>query len=119
MTTQIERIDVTPRMSKIVRHENIVYLCGQTAKGAAAGDVVHQTHEVLSRVDTLLAKAGSDRSRILTAMIFLRNIRDFAAMNEVWESWVPAGAAPARTTVQAHLASEELLVEVTITATIS
>jgi enamine deaminase RidA (YjgF/YER057c/UK114 family) len=119
MTTQIERIDVTPRMSKIVRHENTIYLCGQTAKGAAAGDIADQTREVLSRVDALLAKAGSERSRILTAMVFLRNIRDFAGMNEVWEAWIPSGAAPARTTVQAHLASEELLVEITITAAIA
>ncbi|RQZ24339.1 RidA family protein [Burkholderia sp. Bp9090] len=119
MTTQIERFDVTPRMSKIVRHENTIYLCGQTAKGAAAGSIADQTREVLSRVDALLAKAGSDRSRILTAMIFLRNIRDFGGMNEVWEAWIPSGAAPARATVQAHLASEELLVEVTITAAIA
>ncbi|SAL18741.1 endoribonuclease L-PSP [Caballeronia sordidicola] len=116
MTTEIERIETNARMSKIVRHEGIVYLCGQTAKGAGAGDIAAQTREVLSRVDALLEKAGTDRSRILTTTIYLRNIRDFAGMNEVWEAWMPNGAAPARSTVQAHLASEELLVEMTVTA---
>jgi enamine deaminase RidA (YjgF/YER057c/UK114 family) len=81
-------------------------------------DIAQQTREALSRVDTLLGTAGSDRSRILSALIHLRDIRDFAVMNQVWESWVPAGAAPARTTVQAHLASEELLVEITVTAAV-
>jgi enamine deaminase RidA (YjgF/YER057c/UK114 family) len=118
MTNQIERFEVTPRMSKIVRHANAVYLCGQTSKGAKVHDITQQTREALSRVDTLLVMAGSDRSLILSALIHLRDIRDFAAMNEVWESWVPAGAAPARTTVQAHLASEELLVEITVTAAV-
>lgn len=118
MTTQTERIDVTARMSKIVRHANTVYLCGQTVKGADAHDIAQQTREVLERVDALLIKAGSNRSRILSALVHLRNISDFAAMNEVWESWLPAGDAPARTTVQAHLASEELRVEITIVAAV-
>lgn len=119
MTSKIERFEVTPRMSKIVRHAEIVYLCGQTAIGAQTPDIAQQTRETLARVDALLVKAGSDRSRILFALIHLRDIRDFAAMNEVWESWVPDGAAPVRTTVQAHLASEDLLVEVTITGAVA
>lgn len=116
MTTKIERLDVTARMSRIVRHAGIVYLCGQTATGAAAPDVAQQTREALTRVDSLLEKAGSDRSRILSALIHLRDMRDFSAMNEVWESWIPFGMAPARTTVEARLADAELLFEVTITA---
>lgn len=105
-------------MSKIVRYSGLIYLCGQTASGSpneSAGIKV-QVKEALSRVDALLADAGSNRARILAATLYLRNINDFAAMNEVWEDWIPLGAAPARTTVEARLASESLLFEVTVTA---
>lgn len=114
----IERFDTGARMSKIVRHAGLVYLCGQTAK-RAAGDVAQQTEETLSRVDELLARAGSDRSHLISALIHLRDIADFAAMNRVWEAWLPAGTAPARTTVQAALASPELLVEITVVAAVA
>jgi enamine deaminase RidA (YjgF/YER057c/UK114 family) len=117
----IERKHGNARMSKIVRHGGLVYLCGQTASGGASAgaDITAQTHETLSRVDALLAEAGSDRKRILSATIYLRDISDFAAMNAVWESWLAPGTAPARTTVQARLASESLLFEVTITAALA
>ena len=117
----IDRLHIGARMSKIVRHAGTVYLCGQTANGgpAAEADVRTQTHEVLSRIDGLLAEAGSDRSRLLTVLIHLRDITDFAAMNEVWESWIVPGTAPARTTVQGHLASDSLLVEMTVTAALN
>lgn len=116
--SDIERKHTNARMSKIVRHGDMVYLCGQTASGSAnaSGDITAQTHETLSRVDALLTEAGSDRTRILSATIYLRDIHDFAAMNAVWESWVAPGAAPARTTVEARLASESLLFEVTVIA---
>jgi enamine deaminase RidA (YjgF/YER057c/UK114 family) len=116
MNTAIERIHSGPRMSKIVRHAGIVYLCGQTSSGSSADDAAAQTREVLSRVDALLTEAGSSRERILAATVHLRDIADFAAMNEVWEAWLPAGAAPARTTVQAHLAAPALRVEITVVA---
>ncbi|MGE0498662.1 MAG: RidA family protein [Ramlibacter sp.] len=108
-------------MSKIVRHAGIVYLCGQTATGslAARAGIAEQTREVLARVDGLLAEAGSDRSRLLSVLIHLRDMDDFAAMNGVWESWMVPGAAPARTTVQGQLASHELLVEMTVTAALN
>lgn len=106
-------------MSKIVRHAGIVYLCGQTAVGTATPDIEAQTQETLSRVDTLLARAGTDRSMILAAVIHLRDINHFSAMNEVWEAWLPPGTAPARTTVEAKLAAPDLLFEVTITAAIA
>ena len=117
--SDIERHHTIARMSKIVRHEGLVYLCGQTANGSASAhsDVGSQTHEVLSRIDALLAEAGSDRTRMLSTTIYLRNIEEFAAMNAVWDAWVTPGTAPARTTVEARLASANLLVEVTVIAT--
>jgi len=116
--SEIERRQTNPRMSKIVCHDGLVYLCGQTAFGSVSGtgDIAGQTAETLSRVDALLAEAGTDRTRILSATIHLRNIEDFSAMNAVWESWLESGTAPARTTVEARLASPELLFEVTIVA---
>jgi enamine deaminase RidA (YjgF/YER057c/UK114 family) len=116
--TEIERIHTSARMSKIVRHGGLVYLCGQTASGGAhaGGDISAQTREVLLRIDALLAEAGSDRGRLLSTTIYLRDIGDFAAMNEVWEQWVRPGTAPARTTVEARLASASLLVEMTVVA---
>lgn len=115
--SDIERFHSGPRMSKIVRHGGLVYLCGQTAGGVEGlDDVTAQTEETLARVDRLLAEAGSDRSRILSALIHLKDMADFAAMNAVWEAWLPADSAPARTTVEARLASPSLLVEVTVVA---
>ena len=116
--SKIERKHTNARMSKIVRHGDLIYLCGQTASGGAnaTADITAQTHETLSRVDALLSEAGSDRAQILSTTIYLRDMGDFAAMNAVWESWVALGAAPARTTVEARLASPSLLVEVTVVA---
>ena len=116
----IERKYTNARMSKIVRHGDLVYLCGQTASGSASatGDITAQTAEVLSRIDALLAEAGSNRTRLLTATIYLRDIADFAEMNAVWEAWLEGAraGAPARTTVQATLATASLRVEATVVA---
>lgn len=119
--SDIERKHTNARMSRIVRHGDLVYLCGQTASGGAnaSADITAQTHETLSRVDALLTEAGSDRKRILSATIYLRDMSDFAGMNAVWESWITPGTAPARTTVEARLASENLLFEVTIIAALA
>jgi enamine deaminase RidA (YjgF/YER057c/UK114 family) len=119
--TDIERKHTNARMSKIVRHDALVYLCGQTAAGtpSAESDIAAQTHETLARVDALLDEAGSNRSRILSAVVHLRDMADFAAMNAAWESWIPPGSAPARTTVEARLASPGLLVEVTVIAVVA
>ena len=116
--SDITRTHSTARMSKIVRHGDLVYLCGQTAGGTDIADMAGQTHAVLSRVDALLKEAGSDKSKLLTALIHVRSMNDFAAMNAVWDAWVPAGAAPARTTVQAALATDQLLVEITVVAAV-
>jgi len=116
MNDAIDRHHTNARMSKIVRHGGLIYLCGQTAAGSAATEIADQTREVLSRIDALLAEAGSDRTRLISALIHLKSMGDFAAMNAVWDDWVPPGTAPARTTVQAQLAWPGLLVEITVAA---
>jgi len=111
----IQRIGTGPRMSEAVVHNGVVYLAGQVATGDAS-DVTSQTREVLAAVDALLARAGTDKSRLLRAEIFLADMADFAAMNAVWERWVIPGATPARATVQAALARPHWRVEIVITA---
>ncbi len=111
----IERLHTGARMSKIVKHNGVAYLCGQVG----AGDSVNkQTQDCLSRVDALLAEAGSDREHILQATVWLRDMADFAEMNAVWDAWVPKGHAPARACGEARLARDVLKVEIIITAAI-
>lgn len=114
--TTIQRTHTTARMSKIVTCGDLIYLCGQTSGGSDAADITAQTTEALRRVDELLREAGSDKSRILSALIHIKSMDDFGAMNAVWDAWLPASAAPARTTVEAALASPQLLFEVTVVA---
>ncbi len=109
----IERIETSARMSKIVKHNGVAYLCGQVGDGAT---VTEQTHDCLSRVDALLEKAGSSREKMLQAIIWLADIADFAEMNAVWDAWVPEGQAPARACGEAKLARSELKVEIIVTA---
>ena len=111
----IERIETKPRMSRIVKHNGVVYLCGQVCADATKG-ITEQTQTMLDKVDDLLTKAGSSREHILSATIYIKDMQYFAAMNEVWDNWVPAGHAPARACVTASMAREELLVEVSIVA---
>lgn len=111
----IERQNTNQRMSAIVKHGNTVYLAGQVAEDASA-NVQEQTKSTLARVDALLEQAGSKRENILSATIYLRDIKDFGAMNEIWDAWVPEGHAPARACVEARLARLDLLVEVCIIA---
>ena len=103
------------RMSQIVIHGDTVYLAGQVAADASA-DITVQTQQVLQKIDDLLAEAGSDNSKILSAQIWLANIGHFAKMNEVWDNWIPEGQAPARACIEARLASPDLLVEVGVIA---
>jgi len=109
----IERMDVGKRMSKIVRHNGVAYLCGQVGEGAT---VAEQTRDCLSRVEVLLEKAGSSPERMLQAVIWLADMADFAQMNAVWDAWVPEGHAPARACGEARLARPELKVEIIVTA---
>jgi enamine deaminase RidA (YjgF/YER057c/UK114 family) len=111
----IERLHPGPRMSEAVIHNGTVYLAGQVARNAKQ-DVAGQTSEVLAAIDRLLAEAGSDKSRILQAQIFLADIADFPAMNAVWDAWVPAGSTPARATVEAKLATPDYRVEIKVIA---
>lgn len=111
----IERIETKQRMSRIVKHNGTIYLCGQVCADASK-DITEQTQTMLDKVDELLIKAGSDREHMLSATIYLKDMKDFAQMNAVWDSWVPEGHAPARACVTADLAREELLVEISVVA---
>lgn len=108
----IERIDTSERMSKIVKHNGVAYLCGQVGAGVT---VAEQTRDCLSRVDALLEKAGSSRKDMLQAIIWLSDMADFKEMNAVWDAWVPEGHAPARACGEAKLARPELKVEIIVT----
>ena len=103
------------RMSQSVVHNNTVYLAGQVASDRNANISV-QTEQVLEKIDNLLIEAGSDKSHILSAQIWLASIAHFAEMNLIWDSWIPESAAPARACIEARLASPDLLVEIGITA---
>ncbi|WP_224814905.1 RidA family protein [Hasllibacter sp. MH4015] len=109
----IERMETGARMSKIVKHNGVVYLSGQVGEGA---DVTEQTEECLRRVDALLQQAGSSRAHLLQVTIWLADMADFAAMNAVWDAWVPDGHAPARACGEAKLARDVLKVEIIVTA---
>lgn len=111
----ISRHHGNQRMSQLVIHGDTIYLAGQVADDRNA-NVSEQTRQVLQKIDTLLAEAGSDKTRILSAQIWVSNIGHFAQMNEVWDDWVEAGHAPARACIEARLASPDLLVEVGIVA---
>ena len=111
----ITRIDTNARASKIVIHNDTVYLSGQVPEDSSA-DLTTQTQSTLSRIEALLIEAGSSKEKLLSATVYLRDIKDFAAMNEVWNAWVPEGHAPARACVEARLARQELLVEICVIA---
>jgi enamine deaminase RidA (YjgF/YER057c/UK114 family) len=113
--SSILRLEPGRRMSEASLYGNQVYLAGQVAADATQ-DIRGQTRQVLAAIDALLARAGSDKTRILMAQIYLADIDDFAAMNEVWDAWVEAGQAPARATVQARLAKSDWKVEIVVTA---
>ncbi|MEO8486407.1 MAG: RidA family protein [Betaproteobacteria bacterium] len=107
----IQRHHVGKRLSDMVVHGNTVYLAGQVADDSKA-DLATQARQVLASIDRLLAEAGSDKTKILSATIFLPHMADFAAMNAVWEAWVPAGQTPARATVEAKLANPDYKIEI-------
>ncbi|MGB0370190.1 MAG: RidA family protein [Opitutales bacterium] len=113
----IERQETKPRMSRIVIHQGTVYLCGQVCADATK-DIAEQTQTMLDKVDALLQQAGSDREHMLSATVYIRDMKDFAAMNAVWDAWVPEGHAPARACVEARMARPELLVEVSVIAAV-
>ncbi|MCZ6875739.1 MAG: RidA family protein [bacterium] len=111
----ITRINPGPRMSSMVIHGETIYLAGQVAANPN-GDTAAQTRDIVGKIDALLNEAGSDKSKLLAATIYLTDIRDFVAMNEVWDAWVATGNTPARTCVQASLARPNIRVEITVIA---
>ena len=112
----IQRFDTAPRMSQVVVHGDTIYLAGVVARTAAGDSVTKQTQEVLATIDSHLAKAGSDKSKLLSATIYLTDMKTFPEMNAVWDAWVSAGNTPARATVQAGLAAPQYSVEIMVTA---
>lgn len=112
----IERKQTAARMSQIVIHGDTVYLAGQVAKNAPGATVKEQTEDILANIEKLLAEAGTDKTKLLSANIWLSNIQDFAEMNSVWDAWVPEGHAPCRACVEARLASPKFTVEMMIVA---
>jgi enamine deaminase RidA (YjgF/YER057c/UK114 family) len=115
--SNIQRFDVAARLSEMVVHNGVAYLAGQVPADATQ-DITGQTTQVLAAIDALLARAGSDRTRVLRAQIFLADLADFTGMNKAWDAWVPAGHAPARATVLARLAKPEWKVEIVVTAAV-
>ena len=111
----IQRFDNGPRFCRVLSHNGTVYLAGMTADDTS-GDTAAQTRAVLDKIDRYLALAGSDRSKLLSAMIWLRDIADFEAMNGVWDAWIDRAAMPVRATVEARLAGDRYRVEIMVTA---
>lgn len=108
----VTRINAGPRMSQAVVHGETIYLAGQVAEQAKGKGVAEQTKDILAIIERLLAEAGSDKTKILSATIYLADISTFAEMNGVWDAWVAAGQAPARATVEAKLAAPDFRVEI-------
>lgn len=111
----IQRFDVGARISEMAVHNNTVYLAGQVAKDPGL-DIRGQTRQILASIDALLARAGSDKSRILMAQIFLADQQDFSAMNEIWDAWVVPGNTPPRATVLSGMIKPEWKLEIVVTA---
>ena len=112
---EIERIEAGPRMSKAVVHGNTVYLAGVIASDGTL-DVKGQTRQILEKIDKFLAQAGTDKTKLLSANIWLTDINTWSQMNEVWDAWVAPGNTPARATVEARLAAPGLNVEIMVQA---
>ncbi|MEM8651705.1 MAG: RidA family protein [Pseudomonadota bacterium] len=111
----VTRIQTGPRMSQAVIHGGVVYTAGQVAVGDTVSE---QTADILAQIDALLAEAGTDKSKLLTANIWLSDIKYFKDMNLVWDAWVSPGNTPARACVEAKLARDDLLVEIMVTAAV-
>ena len=111
----IKRIDNGTRFCRVLTHNGTVYLAGMTADDLS-GDVVQQTRDTLGKVDHYLGLAGSNKSQLLTAVIWLRDIADFDKMNTAWDDWIDRAAMPVRATVEARLAGDDYRVEIMVTA---
>lgn len=117
MSLDLKRLHVSARYSEAAIFNGVVYLAGMVPE-CEATDIRSQTADVLRQIEQRLAEAGSDKTRILRTQIYLQDITDIAAMNEVWDAWVVSGSAPPRATVQAALADPAYLIEVVVTAAV-
>jgi len=115
--TKIMRHKTTKRMSKAVVFNETAYLCGQVAADRNKG-IAEQTLSTLGRIDEILSEIGTDKTRLLSVTIYLKNMNDFGKMNEVWEAWLPDGCAPARACVKADMAADDILVEISVIAAV-
>ena len=114
----IRRITTNPRLSRVVVVNGVAQLAGTTALDRKQ-DIHGQIRQVFARIEEDLAGAGSDKSKLISAWVILKNVsRDFAALNEAWEAWIPTGCAPARATWQADLAAPDILVEIIVSAAV-
>ncbi len=114
----IKRIKTNKRMSQAVVYGGVVSTAGQVSHNAAGEDAGAQTRDILMAIDGLLAEAGTDKSQLLTATIWLADMGDFQAMNEVWDAWVAEGQAPTRACVESKLAAPQYTVEIAVTAAV-
>lgn len=112
----IERLHKGPRMSQVVKHGDTVYLAGQVALDAKGAPVRDQTKNILDRIDALLVEAGTDKSKLLSATIWLSDMASFNEMNEVWDAWIDPENPPARACVESTLAAPDFTVEIGIIA---
>ena len=113
----IQRFEVGPRLSEMAIHNGVVYLAGQIADDASH-DIRGQTRQVLASIDALLAQAGTDKTKILMAQIYVANMKEFDGMNKAWDAWVADGNSPPRATVEARLANPDFKVEIVVTAAV-
>lgn len=119
MAGDIVRIATDVRRSRAVVYNGIVFVGGQTADDRSV-DIRGQTEQTLAKIDKFLADAGTDKSRLLTAQIWLKDIeRDFAGMNDVWDAWTAPDAAPTRATAQCAMGAPDVLVEIIVTAAVA
>jgi enamine deaminase RidA (YjgF/YER057c/UK114 family) len=114
----LKRIGAGNRMSEAVIHGGKVYLAGMVAEEAKGKSVKEQTKDILAQIDDILKQAGSDKTKILKANIWLTDIKTWAEMNEAWDAWVVPGQTPARATVESKLAGAGLDVEIMVEAAI-
>jgi len=113
----IEHLENGQRFCRVLRHNGTVYLAGMTADDLS-GDTTAQTKEILGKIDRYLATAGSDKSKLLTAQIWLRDIADFEKMNAAWDAWIDRQAMPVRATVESRLAGDGYRVEIMVSAAV-
>ena len=116
-SSSIQRFDIGARISEMAVYNGVAYLAGQVPEDATQ-DITGQTAQVLAAIDALLARAGTDKTKILRAQIFIKDVADFPGLNAAWDAWVPAGHAPPRATVEANLARAEWKVEIVVTAAV-